>query len=235
MNSAQIRDISIAIDEYSPEVERIANSGNMHIEDSVTSRTLEATYPNFRKLWVCFRSYLKNTKGLESCPREQLLPCFDKSLKLNIPIDGENAYIIPYNRVPRLILGYKGLINIVTSHIGGNALIRVRAFTENACKLLTKEPAYDESLPLEYYDLQEIPTIDNIKIVIVYLITDGECKYHEIYSKQELLTRISHEQRNSPIWGSRQRSTDGAEMLKKTAIRHFCKTFPNMPSYIQEL
>jgi len=200
---------------------------------------LKNMYPNAEKHILSFFSYLQSNSGLFKSDKKELLGCLVKSLKADLPIDGENVHIIYFGAKPTFCISYKGLINAVTRHISDYSVIHARPLTHKALEICADElkrmPKNNEALPVAYHMENELVTLDNTVTVSVSLSIDKGYVHEEYYSKADLLARLDTKQLSRGVWSSNVRETDSLEMLKKTAIRLFCKTLPNMPQYVQEL
>lgn len=154
---------------------------------------------------------LTRTPKLKDCSQESLFKCLMDLSSAGLEPDGRNAHLIPYGNECRLIIDYKGLVELVRRsgevvNIHADKVCENDEFEVNAGKLVCHKIDYhlDRGKPYAYYCFMDMK--------------DGSQKL-EVMTKAEVEEiRKRSKSSNSGPW-----VTDFDEMAKKTVFRRASK------------
>ena len=166
---------------------------------------------------VAFNAVMTNPKILDCEPkslRHAVLLCAQRGL---LP-DGESASIVPYKGKAGLLVGYKGMADLVRRAIPGTSIRTVSVNDKD-------DFTYEEGLNLVLTHVRDEKTItveENLRAAYVVVEFKEGTKEIEVMFKSEIdRIRKTYSAANSPAWAK-----EYAEQAKKTVLRRICKRLP---------
>ena len=168
---------------------------------------------------VCLTALTRTPKLME-CTRESLLRCLMDCSALGIEPDDRRAHLIPYGPQCTLIIGYKGLVELIRRS-GEVAAIRA----ETVCE--ADEFAWENGVVTHRVDWRN-PRGEVQAVYAEAKLTSGEVQT-AVLTKDEV--EAIKERSSGYQYAKREKKshpwiTDWAEMAKKTAIRRLSKLLP---------
>jgi recombination protein RecT len=204
----------------SPRQEQFSDVGRML---KGNARQLAAALPKHltpdRMIRVTLSSLRKNPDLLD-CDRSSLLAAIIASAQLGLEIDSGlgHAYIVPFKREATLIVGYKGLLDLVW---------RTGIVERISAREVYEAEEFDFRMGLDER-LHHVPSLeaDRGEIVAAYAIARlrGGAIQFEIMTRPEIdaiKAKARGSSRNDSPW-----NTHYHMMARKTVIRRLCKMLP---------
>lgn len=171
-----------------------------------------------------FVTEVQRNPDLISCDPKKLLSCFIQTAQLGLEVGSHlgHAWIIPYKGVPTLILGYKGILQLV---------YRAGMIDDISAEVVREGDLFEYELGSNAYckhrKLRGETKMEDRPITHAYSVTwlNGATRPKIMVMTEEELLRVK---RLSPA-GTKPTSpwnTHPAEMRIKTVIKRQCKTLP---------